>query len=123
MSEESGAPRPFSTEEVEEMFIDASVQIAEEWARYEPDEGTENVDFWRTQGAVFSMLALLDGNRADLTQFIVAPNPHPEDKNYSIGEGESYFPENNAEKISANISGDLKSAFTRAVANLEVDKK
>ena len=98
--------REYTTEEVQKAFLDRCRKTVDDWAEVEKDTCKEKIS-----GAVFSILATLDGCDGDLPAFIVAPNPHPEDKEYLIGEGEDYYSENDPEAPKANISGGLHEAF------------
>ena len=61
----------------------------------------------RLEGLAFSMLVILDGGAMDLPGFIVAPDPHPSDKEYHISEGSNYFPENHKLDVKGDIAGCL----------------
>lgn len=101
--------RKYKKKEVHEMFLKHVTDIAEYWGNL---EGKSDIE--RTHGVVHSILALIDGGNINLPQFILAPLPDPSDKEYLIGEGENYFPENHKieSKIKANISGDLHEIFS-----------
>lgn len=63
----------------------------------------------RIEGAVFSVLAALDGSAATLPGFVVAPAPHPSDKHYCRERGENYFPD--APNVECDIAGRLHDLF------------
>jgi hypothetical protein len=46
--------------------------------------------------------------------FIVAPNPHPDDRPFLKGARENWWPENHELTILANIGGNLEISFRRA---------
>lgn len=99
-------PREYTVDEVREKFLDAVRNIVEYW------KNVENVDYEdRLGGVAFSILVLMDGGQIDIPEFILAPNPHPEDKDYLIGEDENYFPENYQSDINCNIGGYLHELF------------
>jgi hypothetical protein len=52
-------------------------------------------------------MVALDGGAMALPGFIVAPNPHPSDKEYHISEGSDYYPENHELDIKGDIAGGL----------------
>lgn len=63
----------------------------------------ELIDYWLTQsrreterermsGCVFSILAMMDGSTIGLPGFLVIPNPHEDDKQFAIDNGDDYFP-------------------------------
>jgi hypothetical protein len=60
-------PRQLSTEEVRDHFLKSVWHTIHCWQRL---EGSNNE---RIEGAVFSVLAMLDGSAIDLPGFVVAP--------------------------------------------------
>lgn len=60
----------------------------------------------KLEGLAHSILAALDGCAGGLPGFIVAPCPHPDDKQYYIDEGENYYREINDDDI-CDIAGSL----------------
>jgi hypothetical protein len=87
-------PREHTREEIEKMFYEHVWHLIAYWN----SEGGSNVEADRSsrerlEGVVFSIFTMLDGCGMPLPRFIVAPNPHSEDRDYHIGEGENYFPE------------------------------
>jgi hypothetical protein len=67
----------------------------------------------RLQGLMHSTLATLDGCSAELPAFIVAPDPHLEDKAYRKQDERDWWPENHRvlSKIKGDISGGLHERF------------
>ena len=78
------------------------------------------IDYWDTEvtdnnktikerlhGLAFSILATIDGESTDFPMFILAPNPHENDKFFNISRDKNYFPENDENNIEGNISGNL----------------
>ena len=72
------------------------------------------VDFWdkteqsrrdAIRGCAFSILVALDGDDVSLPGFVVAPNPHPDDRQDCIDRGENYYPE--APEVECDIAGSL----------------
>jgi hypothetical protein len=61
----------------------------------------------RLEGLAFSILVALDGNAAALPKFIVAPDPHPEDREFCQQRGERWYPENYELDVKADIAGSL----------------
>ena len=66
-------------------FIDECIGVAKYWGEY-GDTKEKAAD-----GAVFSMLNLLDGCKMDMPLMDVVLRPHPEDKPYCISEGSDYY--------------------------------
>lgn len=67
------------------LFIDECLGVAEYWG-VQGDTKKEAAD-----GAVFSMLNLLDGCKPNMPLMDVVLRPHPEDKAYHISKGEDYY--------------------------------
>jgi len=96
-------PREYTTEEVRNLFLKKMKEIADVWANSPNKSASE-----RCNGVAFSILAELDGESSTLPAFIVAPAPHPDDKEFNRKKGENWFPENPDEsKIKGDISGEL----------------
>ncbi len=66
-------------------FIDECISVAKYWGEY-GDTKEKAAD-----GAVFSMLSLLDGCTMEMPLMDVVLRPHPEDKPYRISEGGDYY--------------------------------
>ena len=80
------------------------------------------IDYWERKGAglsardllkrmAFSLLSTIDGATGGMPGFILAPRPHPEDRQTCIDEGVNYFPENHEATIKADIAGELHELF------------
>lgn len=80
--------REYTTEEVREKFLRAIAARVDFWDR----ESRATTSREKLEGLTHSILALLDGCDIELPAFIVAPNPHPDDKEYCIQEELDYFP-------------------------------
>ena len=93
--------KEFTIEEVRKLFLAQVVEIENYWANLESKTKKEAI-----QGAMFSLLAVLDGNSINLPQFVLAPDPHEDDQRCRIDEGNKYFPEME-EDIYCDISGSL----------------
>lgn len=79
-------------------------------------EYAEKESRWKTprekiRGAIFSVLAAIDGSAAALPAFNLCPAPHPDDRDYHKERGEDYYP---AEREHLNIAGELHSAFCQS---------
>lgn len=77
--------------------------------------GQDLVD-WRVKSVAYSILMMLDGC-TDLPRFLVAPDPHPDDREFDAGNGEDWFPENDASDVKANIAGSLHDDFICLIAS------
>ena len=89
--------REYTEEEIRKKFIKAIWSNINYWKNESRAPSLEE----KMEGLAFSILVLLDGGSAMMPKFIVAPDPHPDDKQYYIENGENYFPEN------CDISGGL----------------
>lgn len=97
--------RELTEDEVRDEFIGKVCDIVEYHDRTKKDVRD------KLEGVAFSILVLLDGENIDAPKFIVAPDPHPEDKDFYIGEGLNYYPENHMNNINCDISGSLHETF------------
>ena len=96
-------PRQLTVEEVRDQFLAQVWHTIRYWQKLDNPGGD------RIEGAVFSVLAILDGTAVDLPGFIVAPAPHHSDREYCVERGENYFPE--APPVECDIAGRLHDLF------------
>ena len=96
------SPDVYTEDEVTKIFINKVRSIINYWHR---DDSTSDVKD-KLEGLAHSILCIIDGN-TDLPKFILAPDPHPSDKEYHIKKGDKFFPENNESNINCDISGCL----------------
>lgn len=89
--------REYTEEEIREKFIKHIWSIIRYWKN---ESRAQTIDE-KMEGLAFSILVMLDGESGDMPKFVVSPDPHPDDKDYHIENGENYFPEN------CDISGFL----------------
>ncbi|KKL56959.1 hypothetical protein LCGC14_2240200 [marine sediment metagenome] len=81
------------------------------------------IDYWhdlpdqtcreKLEGLAFGMLVILDGGNPDLPGFIVAPDPHPDDKEFCERQGQNWFPSNHNATVKCDIAGGLHELFHR----------
>lgn len=109
MSNKKDDSREMTTEEVRDQFLNHLRCMINYWATIPAEQNVSNQDdsLWRVSGVVFSVLVALDGSAVSLPGFIVAPDPHPDDKKYHIENQENWWPENLADNIKADIAGNL----------------
>jgi len=100
--------RELTTDEVRAEFLKHVQAIIRNW---ETVKLAENSVRARLEGLAFSLLVLLDGGSVGLPAFIVAPCPHPADREFHQEEGTNWWPENDWEAAKANISGGLHEDF------------
>lgn len=74
----------------------------------------DRIDYWESEirtetsrdkleGLAFSILSILDGCAMDLPAFIIAPDPHPDDKGFCQEQGENWYPENHDIEIKGSL--------------------
>lgn len=102
-------PREYTSDECREMFLDQIRAYVHYWATTElhPASEAENRSeiHRRLDGLAFSILNILDGTSAGLPSFVVAPSPHPDDKEFHKNEGENWWPRNH--KVEDKLRGAL----------------
>ena len=59
----------------------------------------------------FSLMSTIDGTEVGIPGFILAPRPHPDDKQFCVDKGENYYPENDDSTVKADIGGELHDLF------------
>jgi len=94
--------KEITTDEVKEKFLEHVRVLVRYW-----DNQNEQTSFEKLSGLAFSILSTIDGSSLDLPKFILAPDPHKEDKEYHIDENSNYYPDNNDIDIKSDISGGL----------------
>lgn len=98
--------REYTAEEIREQFLDHIWGMLRYW-RDLPDQTVQE----RLEGLAFSILVALDGGAMDLPAFLVAPTPHPDNKQYAIDEGKNYYPQNSDDDVQGQIAGGLHELF------------
>ncbi len=99
--------REYTPEEVRNALLDHVWSMIDYW-RHQANATTEQE---RMEGLAFSILTMLDGESSELPKFIVAPDPHPDDRPFLIAQGEDYFPENSHLKVASDLGGSLHDNF------------
>lgn len=101
-------PREWTHEEVKEQFLNHTWGLIRYWRNVEnPMGGGEDEVTSRLEGFAHSFLVLLDGGSSEMPAFIVAPCPHPTDREYMQEVRRNWYPENYPERVTCDISGDL----------------
>jgi len=89
-------------EEIQKEFYNQCFSTLDYWLEVDRTERD------KMEGFLFSIFSMLDGCSGALPGWIVAPDPHPTDKDYAVECGEeTYWPENHEVKIAGNLSGGL----------------
>jgi len=109
-------PRAYTTDEVLDQFLSHVENTVEYWINLvtkQPEQVPADTDSlrWAVEGAVFSILSTLDGAAMGLPGFIVAPSPHPADREYHMEAGENWYP--GGVTLSTDIAGGLHELFGR----------
>lgn len=99
--------REYTEDEVRENLLSYIWTMISYWK----DEARKPDTQGKLEGLAFSILTALDGCANGVPAFIVAPNPHPDDKDYLIDNGENWFPENHESEVKCNLSGSLHELF------------
>lgn len=92
-------PRAYTTEEMRRMFLDHLTGIVRYWEMTKIDrpEFVEAVQKaggelrYRMEGALFSILVMLDGCSGGMPAFDIYPSPHEEDAAYHRENGENWW--------------------------------
>lgn len=95
--------KEYTKEEVQEKVINHILHLIEYWD--ENDQTPETVD--KLEGLAFSILSMFDGSTMDIPQFIIAPDPHPSDKEYLRSVNSNWYTENHNSDVKCNIGGYL----------------
>lgn len=98
--------RELTTEECREYLLDHIRTMCEYW-----NEVEERDTLGRLQGLAFSILAALDGCSINIPQFLIIPNPHPDDKQFRQELGENWYPEPPENIEEASLPGLLHEHF------------
>lgn len=98
--------REFTENEVRERFLKKVWSTIDYWSSVEGISYREKME-----GLAFSMLVILDGGSSmDMPGFVVSPHPHPDDKEFSRGEGENWYPQISKGEA-CDIAGSLHEQF------------
>lgn len=84
---ETEDPRAYTAEEVRDNILGHMRMTARYWA----SSKIERTTLERIEGALFSVLAMLDGDAIGLPAFDIVARPHPEDKAYHQSMGTNWF--------------------------------
>lgn len=95
----------YSTDELRDQFLQHLWSLIYYW-----NQQSHLLPREQLEGLTHSILVALDGE-SDLPAFIVAPNPHPQDKKFAQETGGNWYPTNDEENVRGNISGTLHEVF------------
>ena len=79
--------RAYTKKEARKKFLDGIHEIVDYWVNEARDRTVEG----KINGAVFSILAMIDGSNIDIPAFDIAINSHPDDKEFYKKEGSNWF--------------------------------
>lgn len=97
--------REWTRDEIREQFLTHVWNMIEYWNS--PNLPSSRSTRERLEGLTHSILTALDGCTMALPGFIVAPCPHPDDREYHIENGENWYPENDESQVNGDIGGGL----------------
>jgi hypothetical protein len=102
-------PRPYTEEEIRQKFLDHIWTVIDYWDTVPQRQTTRE----KISGAVFSILAMMDGDSPELPGFLIVPHPHISDKEYYKENGENWYPSvpGKAEQKLCDIGGGLHEEF------------
>lgn len=92
--------------EVKELFLDHILDMAEYWHQQ------HGADREQLLNMAFSILVAIDGAGA-LPKFILAPDPHPEDREFRNSQDDDWYPENHDSDVACDITGELHSELLK----------
>lgn len=95
--------REKTVKEIKEEFLQLIKVYVGEWNK------TDKTKEECLRGLAFGILVILDGESVGFPGCKVIPEPHPDDKEYRIKNGENYFPDN------VDIAGNLHHEFYNGV--------
>lgn len=98
-------PKPYTDDEVIDNFLVAVCHMVDYWETVPNPAHSRNS---RVSGIAFSILAMLDGSNMGIPKFKVIPDPHPDDKDFQIKEGERWY---RPASMGNDISGGLHELF------------
>lgn len=98
--------RPYTEAECRSMLLDHVRTLVLYWSGEIGNVPHEKSVKDRLDGLAFSLLVMLDGG-TELPGFKVIPDPHPDDRQYHIDEGENWWPDD------VDLAGGLHEVFCR----------
>lgn len=103
-------PRELTRDEVKQQFIEHARHLVDYWSTIDLQRGPltpeQNIRE-RVEGAMFSLLAAIDGCAGGLPAFMLVPMPHPSDKEYYQKEGSNWYPDPPEHDDICDIAGGL----------------
>ena len=103
-------PREYTEKEVRAAVLDHIWGMIAYWR----DEERRPTVVGKMEGLAFSIMSMLDGSAVGLPNFIVAPDAHPDDKEYSKKHQEDWYPHQTGktlDSIKCDIGGSLHDEF------------
>lgn len=79
-------PRAYTEEELTNKLMNHIRAVVHFWGTQVPDQTQLDL----CEGVAFSILTLLDGDTLSLPHATIVFDPHPEDKQYHISQGENW---------------------------------
>ena len=83
-------PRAITPDELRERMFGHMRAMSQHWATVDAPNGPKTTQD-RIEGAMFSVLTMLDGCTDSMPAMDLVAKPHPDDKQYHIGNGENWI--------------------------------
>lgn len=80
-------PRAYTADEARDIIL----QTVADYVDYWENETRRPTSREKLEGLAFSIMVIFDGGAGMLPGFIVKPNPHESDKDYSISQGDNWW--------------------------------
>jgi hypothetical protein len=106
-SESVEDPRAWTKEEVRDQLMNQLKQIALAWSSYPNKTPLE-----RCEGVIHSVLAMFDGESAELPAMDIALSPHASDKEFNQGEGNNWYESGMVINDDVNLHDMMKADLT-----------
>lgn len=100
--------REWTADEVREQFLSKVWEIISYWKTVATDQD-------RMEGAIFSILATIDGDDPKLPSFLLVSAPHADDKAFCRKSGKNWYPQ---ESEGCDIAGELHDHFHSVGRNM-----
>jgi hypothetical protein len=112
----SKEPRQYTKEEARDLFLKQVRAYIDYWE----NESRQPTIRQKLEGLAFSIMVLIDGEAATVPGWILAPSPHPDDREYNISKGENYFADNTDAQVLCDIGGGLHDRLLRLLEKAHV---
>ncbi len=105
--------RPHTADECREKLIRHLVGIRDYWL----NESMVSDEKKKLDGAIFSILVMIDGESTEMPAFLLMPAPHSDDAEFHQGRGENYWPKD----VDLAADRELHHAWSDAIRPRDYD--